>query len=275
MRAMWTGSISWGLVVLPIKLGAAVTDNSVSFKQMHGPDGGHIKLKRICTVCGDEVPFQDLAKGFQHSKDNITVLTEADMAGLPLPTAKTISVIKFVPADQIDPLSNDHVYFMWPDGPSSPPAYALLRDTMRETSKVAICKIMIRTRERMAVLSVRGNSLMLTTLLWADEVREPDWEVPEGGLSDEAKQMARQLIEQSSGDFKPGDYQDGFRAALEALIEAKASGTTPAETETTPKPAELDLNAALKASLKPAAKQRAKPKTAAKPKTRARTKAAV
>ena len=267
MRATWSGALSWGMVVLPVKLGAATTDNSVSFRMIHRDCGGLVKMPKTCSGCGEIVPPYDLAKGFQHSADNITVLTDADLADLPLPTAKTISVEKFVPAGEIDELSRSHAYFMWPDGAPGTPAYALLRDAMAETGKVAICKIAMRSRERLAVLSVRGNSLMLTTLLWADEVREPDWEVPGSTLPPESRDMALSLIGQSSGHFAPGDYRDGYRAALEALIEEIASGEKqPAAAGTaTVKPAALDLNAALKASLKPAAPKTRKRAAAKQP----------
>lgn len=253
MRSMWKGILSFGLVSVPVCLGKATETRDISFRQVHSTDGGRIRFQRVCSACGEVVPYADLAKGYEQADGEIVVLTDSDFADLPLPSAKTIAVDKFVPAGQVDLLSRNGSYYIWPDakaGKAAAHAYALLRDALADSGKVGIARVALRSRESLAVLSVRGKSLVLTTLLWSDEVREPDMELPEEGTASKAEaSMAAQLIGAFSGDFDPADYHDGYREALEAVVAAKVAGTEVAKPAETAEAGSGDLSALLAASI--------------------------
>ncbi len=225
MRAMWRGEISFGLVMIPIRLYAATEHRDVTFRQVHREDGGRIRFRRICSVDGEEVPYADVAKGYELPNGEMVVLTEDDMAELPLATAHGIEVLHFSPTEQVDPIMWERSYYTEPD-PNGVRAYALLRDALERSGMVAVAKVALRQRESLAVLRVRDGVIVLTTLMWPDEIRVPDFEFLEEDVevrSQELK-MAASLIDSMTVDFDPAQYTDEYREALEELVEAKIEG---------------------------------------------------
>ncbi|WP_206789818.1 Ku protein [Amycolatopsis sp. MtRt-6] len=260
MRAMWKGSVSFGLVSIPIQLYAATENKNVSLRQVHEADGGRIQYKRFCTIDGQEVPYAEIAKGYELPDGEMVVITDAEMAELPLSTQRTIDVLEFVPLESIDPIQYDRTYYLEPQKNAVKP-YVVLRDALHKSSQVAIAKVAVRQRESMAVLRVHADVLVMTTMLWPDEVREPDFPF----LRDDPPQirpqeltMAGSLIDSLAEPvFEPEKYHDHYREALEQMIEAKVAGdetTKPAAV--TAKADVVDLMAALQASVDAAKKSR-------------------
>lgn len=251
MRAMWKGEISFGLVMIPIRLYAATEHKDITFRQVHREDGGRIKFRRVCSIDGEEVPFSDVAKGYELPDGEMVVLTEEDLADLPLPTAHSIEVLHFSPAEQLDPIMWERSYFTEPE-PKGARAYALLRDALERSGMVAVARVALRQRETLAALRTRDGVLVLVTLLWPDEIRVPDFEFLEDDIevrSQELK-MASSLIDSMTVDFDPSQFSDSYREALEELVEAKVAGHEVAQ----PAPVKEDqpvisLADALKASL--------------------------
>ena len=174
MRSIWKGAISFGLVTIPVKLYSATEERDVSFHQVHREDGGRIKYKRVCTIDGEEVSYGDIAKGYDLGGGEMVVLTDEDLAGLPLTTSRTIDVLQFVPLEQVDPIYFAKSYYLEPDRTGTKP-YALLRDALEESGRVALVKVALRQRETLATLRVRDGVFVLETMLWPDEVRKPDF----------------------------------------------------------------------------------------------------
>jgi DNA end-binding protein Ku len=222
---MWKGAISFGLVMIPVKLYAATEQRDVTFRQVHRADGGRIKFRRICSMDGEEVPFADVAKGYELPDGEMVVLTDEDLAELPLPTAHSIEVVNFTPAEQLDSILAARAYYTEPE-PAGLRAYALLRDALERSGKVAIARVALRQRESLASLRTRDGVMVLETLLWPDEIRDPDF----GFLDEDVEvrsqelRMASSLIESMTVDFDPSLYRDGYREALEELVAAKAQG---------------------------------------------------
>ena len=260
MRAMWKGSVSFGLVSIPIQLYAATENKNVSLRQVHEADGGRIQYKRFCTIDGEEVPYAEIAKGYELPDGEMVVITDADMADLPLPTQRTIDVLEFVPLESIDPIQYDRTYYTEPQKNAVKP-YVVLRDALHKSSQVAIAKVAVRQRESMAVLRVHADVLVMTTILWPDEVREPDFpflrEDPPQIRAQELS-MAGALIDSLAEPvFEPEKYHDHYREALEQLIEAKVAGDeTQKPMAVTAKADVVDLMAALQASVDAAKKAR-------------------
>jgi DNA end-binding protein Ku len=259
MRAIWSGVISFGMVTVPVKMFGATEEKRVAFHQVHVADGGRVRQKRVCELDGEEVSLSDVAKGYQLPDGDVVVLTTKDFDGLPEAIAKTISVEAFVPEEQIDPIMYSRSYYLAPDKLGVRP-YALLRDAMAASGRVAVVRFAMRERESLAALRVRDDVLTLETMLWADEVRKPDFDFLESKVEPKAAElkMAELLIDSLSTDFDPADYHDNYREALEEVIEAKVAGR---EVVTPPAPAEggaqvIDLMAALKASVEAAKKTR-------------------
>ena len=170
MRAIWKGAVSFGLVNVPVRLYSATENHDVQFRQVHREDGGRIKYKRTCSIDGEEVSYDDIAKGYETEDGDMVVLTDDDFADLPNQTSKEIGVTKFVPADQIDPMWLDKSYYLEPDKAATKP-YILLRDALVKEKRMAICTVSIRTRMTMAVLRVRDGVIVMQTMLWPDEIR--------------------------------------------------------------------------------------------------------
>jgi DNA end-binding protein Ku len=255
MRSIWKGTISFGLVTIPVKLYAATEQRDISFRQVHRADGGQIKFKRVCSACGQEVPYADVAKGYPLPSGEMVVLTDDDLAGLPLVTGRTIEVLQFSPAEQIDPILFAKSYYLEPEAVGVRP-YVLLRTALERSGRVAVVKIALRQRESLATLRVRDGVFVLETMLWPDEVRNPDFPFLDEDIGVRAQElkMAASLIDTMTGDFDPSQYRDEYREALEKLIETKISGqeaVRPAEVPGEAVPAE-DLVAALRASVEAA-----------------------
>ncbi|MDT7806153.1 MAG: end-binding protein Ku, partial [Actinomycetota bacterium] len=174
MRAMWKGSVSFGLVSIPVQLYAATENKNVSLRQVHEADGGRIQYKRFCTIDGAEVPYAEIAKGYELPDGEMVVITDAEMAELPLSSQRTIDVLEFVPLESIDPIQYDRTYYLEPQKNAVKP-YLVLRDALHKAGQVAVAKVAVRQRESMAVLRVHADVLVMTTMLWPDEVREPDF----------------------------------------------------------------------------------------------------
>jgi DNA end-binding protein Ku len=228
MRAMWSGAVSFGLVSVPIKLYSATTNHDVRFHQVHGVDGGRIKYKRTCSVCGEEVDYADIVKGYETEDGELITLDENDLDSLPVASGHEIDVIEFVPADQIDPLLFDKSYYLEPETKAAKP-YALLREALKETDRMAVVKVALRQRESIALLRVRNKAIVLQTMLWPDEVREPDFDILDADveLRPQEQKMAASLVESLGADFDPAQFQDEYRDAVVELIESKkSSGAT-------------------------------------------------
>jgi len=260
MRSIWKGSISFGLVNIAVKLYSATEEKDVAFHQVHREDGGRIRYKRVCTIDGEEIAYNDIAKGYELPDGEIVVLTDDDLAELPLTTSREIDVLQFVPLEQVDPIYFNKSYYLEPD-PKATKAYVLLRDTLEESGKVAIVKVALRRREALATLRVREGVLTMETMLWPDEIRTPSFgfldESPEVRKQEMA--MAASLVDSLAGDFDPTEFTDQYREALESLIEAKVEGRdlVPApETEVAGGGKVVDLVAALQASIDAAKKGR-------------------
>jgi DNA end-binding protein Ku len=257
MRSIWKGAISFGLVSIPVKLYSATEEKDVSFHQVHRADGGRIRYKRVCQTDGEEVPYSDIAKGYELSSGEVVVLTDDDFADLPLTTSRAIDVLEFVPLEQVDPMYFAKSYYLEPDAAGAKP-YVLLREALEKSGRVALVKIALRQRESLATLRVRDGVFVLEMMLWPDEIRQPDFGFLDEDIEVRAQElkMAESLIESLSGDFAPEQYADNYREALQALIEAKVEGrevVQPAEPASDTGTV-VDLMAALRASVE-AAKQ--------------------
>lgn len=264
MRAIWKGAVSFGLVNVPVKLYAATESHDVSFRQVHVKDGGRIRYQRICSVDGEEVPYSEIAKGYETEDGEMVVLTDDDMAELPSSSSREIAVEKFVPSDQIDPMLFEKSYYLEPEATGAKP-YALLRQALLDADRMAVVTVALRQRTTVAVLRVRstpaGDVIVLQTMMWPDEVRVPDFAASlESGGAGEVKdaevKMAQMLVETLSGDFDPDEFEDDYADAVETLVKSKVEGGEVTRTETsTPTSGEVvDLLAALQRSVA-AAKQ--------------------
>lgn len=221
MRSIWKGAITFGLVNVPVKVYSATEDHDLPLHQVHDKDGGRIRYQRRCEICGAIVQYADIDKAFDDG-DRTVVLTDDDLATLPSERSKEIDVVEFVPTAQIDPIMLDRSYFLEPDS-SSPKAYVLLRRTLEETDRTAIVLFSLRQKTRLAALRVRGDVLMLQTLLWDDEVREARFPSLDASVRIGAKEleMSRSLIDSFAADFSPENFTDEYQEQLRTLIEAK------------------------------------------------------
>ncbi len=252
MRSMWKGAISFGLVMIPVRLYAATEQKDISFRQVHREDGGRIRFRRFCSLDDQEIPYEDIAKGYELPTGEMVVLTDEDMADLPLPTTKAIEVLQFSPAEQLDPILFNRSYYVEPEAIGAR-AYVLLRDALEQSGRVALAQVALRQRESLATLRVREGVLVLETLLWPDEIRAADFPFLEQDVEVRPHElaMANSLIESMTSDFDPEAYHDNYREALIELVEAKVEGREllqPGTLEIAAGPA-ASLTDALKASL--------------------------
>ena len=223
-QSVWKGAISFGLVSIPVRLYSATEEKDISFRQVHREDGGRIRYKRICSVDGEEVPYGDIAKGYELPDGEMVVLDDEDFANLPISSSRAVEVLSFVPADQIDAVQLGKPYYCDPTGDAKP--YVLLRDALENAERVAVVKVALRQRERLAMLRPREGVLVLQTLLWPDEVRELKLDFLDDDVTVRPQElaMAESYIAALSGDFEPGEFSDNYRQALEEVIEAKVAG---------------------------------------------------
>jgi DNA end-binding protein Ku len=222
MRAIWKGAVSFGLVNVPVRLFAATQENDIRFHQVHREDGGRIRYKRTCSVCGEEVSYDDIAKGYETSDGQLVILTDEDLDKLPVATSHEIDVVEFVPVAQVDPILFNKSYYLEPDSRAAKP-YALLREALVETDRMAIVKVALRQKETLAVLRVRDRAILLQTMLWPDEIRQPDFAILDEDveLRPQELKMAASLVESMAADFEPEQFSDGYREAVIELIDAK------------------------------------------------------
>ncbi len=259
MRSIWKGAISFGLVSIGVKMYSATEERDVRFHQVRRSDGSRVRYKRVAEADGQEVGYGDIAKGYELPSGEIVVLTDEDFADLPLPSAHVVDVLQFVPLEQLDPIYFAKSYYLEPEQQAAKP-YVLLRDALESSGKVGLVKVAIRNREQLATLRVRDGVIVLETMLWPDEIREPvfgflDHKVD---LRAQERSMAESLVESMSGDFEPDQYTDEYREALQQVIDAKVEGREVVE----PEPAQptagtvVDLMAALRASVDAAKSRR-------------------
>jgi DNA end-binding protein Ku len=225
MRSIWKGSISFGLVSIPIKVVSATESHSVSFHQVHTADGGRIRYRKVCELEEREVPREEIGKGFETGDGTTVQLTDGDLAALPLPTAKTVEILGFVPAEDVDPIQLDRSYFLAGDGRSATKPYALLREALKRSGKVAVGKLAMRGRESLGLLRVYENVLALHTMLWPEEIRSASGVAPEEDVTirDAELDLADTLME-TLGDLDWSELHDEYRAAVEELVAAKQEG---------------------------------------------------
>jgi DNA end-binding protein Ku len=266
MRSIWKGTVSFGLVSIGVKLYSATEERDVSFHQVRRSDGARIRYKRVAENDGEEVPYAEIAKGYQLPSGDTVVLTDDDFKDLPLPTARIVDVLEFVPADQIDPIYYNKAYYLEPEKGAIKP-YVLLRQALEDSDQVALVKVAIRNREQLATLRVREGVIVLNTMIWPDEVRAADFGFLDEDveLRPQEQQMARSLVESMSGAFDPDQFTDNYREALQAVIEAKIEGREIVEAEDEQPTAGnvVDLMSALRASVEAAKQGRGSPASAA------------
>jgi DNA end-binding protein Ku len=284
-RSIWTGAISFGLVTVPVKLYSSVNRKTVRFHQLSGKSGVRISQRRVDPSTGDEVAYEDIVKGFEITPDRYVVIEPGELEALEPKKTKTIEIEDFVELSDIDPIFYDHPYYLAPGTGGAKP-YRLLLDAMRESGRVAIARVVIRSKEQLVALRpMRDDHVLgMSTMLFGDEIVDPET-IDELGAADEVEttdrelDIAKQLIESLAGPFDPDKYRDEYRDEVLNLIERKAAGEEiavqpAAEEEAEPVP---DLMAALKASLdavreKDGAEPEEKPKKApAKSKAPAKT----
>ncbi|MER8072645.1 Ku protein [Streptomyces sp. NPDC094034] len=260
MRSIWNGAISFGLVSIPIKLVNATENHSISFRQIHKADGGRIRYRKVCELDGEEVSTPEIGKAYEDADGSMIPITDDDLAALPLPTAKTIEIVAFVPADSIDPLQMDTAYYLSAGGVPAAKPYTLLREALKRSKKVAVAKFALRGRERLGMLRVVGDVIAMHGLLWPDEIRVPEGVAPETDVTvREAELDLADALMDTLGSVDLDSLHDDYREAVEEMIAAKAEGVPTPERE----PAAggggkvLDLMAALENSVRAAKEGRA------------------
>ncbi|MFG2502314.1 Ku protein [Streptomyces sp. NPDC048441] len=257
MRSIWNGAISFGLVSIPIKLVNATENHSVSFRQIHTEDGGRIRYRKVCELEEREVTSAEISKGYEDADGSIIPITDEDLSALPIPTARTIEIVAFVPADRIDPLQMDAAYYLSANGVPAAKPYTLLREALKRSQKVAIAKFALRGRERLGMLRVVDDVIAMHGLLWPDEIRAPEGVAPESHVTvrDAELDLADALMD-TLGEVDMDSLHDDYRSAVEELIAAKVGGTSPAEPAAAGAEAGggkvIDLMAALESSVRAA-----------------------
>jgi DNA end-binding protein Ku len=252
-RSIWTGAISFGLVTVPVRLSPAVRRQSVSFHQLHASDGARVQHRRFCSEEEREIPNEEIVRGYELEGGRYVTVTDEELERLDPDRTHTIDIERFVEIGEIDPMLYDSSYYAIPDGEVAVKPYDLLRRAMDESGRVAIGRVVIRTKEHLAALRPTGDLLTVSTMLFPDEMVARDQvELPEASAktSDNEAKMARQLVDSLSGEFDPDSYRDTYRERVLELIESKARGeeivVEPAAERTEPAP---DLMAALEASI--------------------------
>jgi DNA end-binding protein Ku len=266
MRAIWKGAVSFGLVSVPVKLYSATESHDVSFRQVHAKDGGRIKYQRVCSIDGEEVPYADIAKGYETEDGEMVILSEDDLAELPSTSSREIAVEKFVPSSQIDPMLFEKSYYLEPESTGAKP-YALLRQALLDADRMAVVTVALRQRTTTAVLRVRDDVIVMQTMMWPDEIRTPDFKIDSGEVKDAEVKMAHMLVETLAGDFEPEEFEDDYAAAVESVVKAKIEGGEVRRTPTSTKTGGevVDLLAALQRSVDDARSARGEQSDAEKP----------
>ncbi len=260
MRVMWKGAISFGLVTIPVKVFGATETLSVGFHQLHDQDHGRIQYRRYCSECGQEVTFEHIVRGHEHEKESYVVVTDEELGALEVSSNHTVDILQFVDPAEIDPIYFQRSYYLVPEKMGAK-AYHLLREAMRGGSRVAVAKVAFRDKEHLATVRVHGDVLVLETMYWPDEIREPAFAEIDAPVEVRTQEieMASNLIESLSGPWRPEEFHDEYRQALLDLIEKKVGGegVAPAPPPSGEQAEVVDLVAALKASVDAANKRRA------------------
>ncbi|MFF1443316.1 Ku protein [Streptomyces sp. NPDC058295] len=251
-RTIWSGAISFGLVTVPIHVQSATENHSIQFHQYHLEDMGRIRTRKICELEDREVSNTEIGKGYEYAKDQVVAISDEELRDLPLPTAKAIEIDAFVAADDIDPIRIGEGYYLSPDGQVAAKPYKLLREALARSSKVAIAKYAWSGRERLGMLRVRGDAIVLHAMHWPDEIRDPSELLPPPvDVSEEEIKGALALMESMSRDDLEGDdFKDTYTEAMEKIIEAKREEKPLPEMPEPEMPGRvLDLMAALEESV--------------------------
>ncbi|WP_443058308.1 non-homologous end joining protein Ku [Streptomyces sp. NBC_00775] len=259
MRSIWNGAISFGLVSIPIKLVNATESHSISFRQIHLDDGGRVRYRKVCELEDREVSAPEIGKAYEDADGTLIPITDEDLSSLPIPTARTIEIVAFVPADRIDPLLMDTAYYLSANGVPAAKPYVLLREALKRSQKVAVAKFALRGRERLGMLRVVDDVIAMHGLLWPDEIRATDEVAPDTSVTVREKELdLADALMDTLGEVDLADLHDDYREAVEELIAAKASGVeapaAPAGERTGGKV--LDLMAALEKSVRAAKESR-------------------
>ena len=273
-RAMWKGAISFGLVTIPVSVYPATEEKTLRFNQLHDDDGGRIRMKRVCSIDGEEIGYEHIVKGYEYEKDRYVILTDEDFEAIPVESSRAIDIQQFVELEEIDPMQYKKSYYLVPEETGAK-AYALLREALNRSGKVGIAKVSFRDKEHLAALRFRDEAFVLETMYWPDEIREADF----GGVDVSAKvrpnelEMAQTLIDNLTADWDPAEFKDEYREAMLRIVEAKINGEEIEIVEAEPTAKVVDLMEALKASVaaakkepkaEPAPKKKAAKKTSAK-----------
>lgn len=266
-RAMWKGAISFGLVTIPVSVYPATEEKTLRFNQLHDEDGGRIRMKRVCSIDGEEVGYEHIVKGYEYEKDRYVILTDEDFEAIPVESSRAIDIQQFVELEEIDPMQYKKSYYLVPEETGAK-AYALLREALNRSGKVGIAKVSFRDKEHLAALRFRDEAFVLETMYWPDEIREADF----GGVDVSAKvrpnelEMAQTLIDNLTADWDPAEFKDDYRDALLRTVEAKINGEEIEIVEAEPTAKVVDLMEALKASVAAAKKEpKAEPEPKRKP----------
>jgi DNA end-binding protein Ku len=264
-RAMWKGAISFGLVTIPVSVYPATEEKTLRFNQLHAEDGGRIRMKRTCSIDGEEVSYDEIVKGYEYEKDRYVVLTDEDFDQIPVESSRAIDIVQFVDLDDIDPMLFKKSYYLAPEETGAK-AYALLREAMSQDNRVGIAKVSFRDKEHLAALRFKDDAFVLETMFWPDEIRVADFGGVDVDLSvrDQELQMARQLIENLTSEWSPEEFSDEYREALVKIVEAKINGEEIEVVQPEPTAKVVDLMEALKASVAAAKKQEAEEEPAPK-----------
>jgi DNA end-binding protein Ku len=250
MRSIWNGAITFGLISIPVRLFTAVEEKGLKFHQLHAADNGRIRYKRVCSVDEQEVPFDEIVKGYEYEKDRYVVFTDEELERLPSDSIRAVDVVSFVPLEEIDPIYFQRSYYLAPE-PTGIKAYKLLAQALSESGRVGIAKITLREKEHLATLRLRDGVFVLETMYWPDEIRPAEFEdlSRNAEIRPQELAMAKSLIDNLTDHFDPTQFVDTYRQRLEAAAEAKVAGEEVAVAPVAEPTQILDLMEALKASV--------------------------
>lgn len=256
---MWKGAISFGLVTIPVSVYPATEEKTLRFNQLHASDGGRIRMKRTCSIDGEEVPYEEIVKGYEYEKDKYVVLTDDDFDAVPVESSRAIDIVQFVDLEEIDPMMYKKSYYLVPEETGAK-AYALLREALQQEGKVGVAKVSFRDKEHLAALRFRDDAFVLETMYWPDEIRAMDFgdvDVSKVKVRDQELDMAKSLIGSLTSAWSPEEFADDYRAAMLGIVEKKIAGEEIEIVTAEPTAKVVDLMEALKASVAAAKKKTA------------------
>jgi DNA end-binding protein Ku len=252
MRSIWNGAITFGLISIPVRLFAAVEEKNLKFHQLHAEDNGRIRYKRVCSIDDEEVPYDEIVKGYEYEKDRYVVFSDEELDRLPADSIRAVDVVSFVPLEEIDPIYFQRSYYLAPE-PTGVKAYKLLAQALTESGRVGLAKITLREKEHLATLRLRGDVFVLETMYWPDEIRDADFKdvlERKAEIRPQELAMAKSLIENLTDNFDPTQFVDTYRQRLQEAAERKIAGQEVAVASAPGEPTQiLDLMEALKASV--------------------------